>query len=74
MDINAPTPIFSVDFHHLGGQVWRLATGGGDNTVKASVTGSSSSLVMYSWMLTVIELFPIISHFRLFLVIMSFTL
>lgn len=31
-----PTPVFSVDFQHHGGDVWRLATAGGDTTVRVS--------------------------------------
>jgi hypothetical protein len=33
-DTKAPTPVFSVDFHHYGGDAWRMATAGADNTIK----------------------------------------
>jgi len=33
-DTKSPTPIFSTDFQHYGGQVWRMATAGADKTVK----------------------------------------
>eukprot|EP00051_Salpingoeca_urceolata_P030626 m.492877 g.492877 ORF g.492877 m.492877 type:complete len:645 (-) comp34501_c0_seq1:50-1984(-) len=33
-DIKAPTPIYSVDFHHRGGDTWRLASAGADGIVR----------------------------------------
>lgn len=34
-----PTPVFSIDFQHLGGDAWRLATAGADNNVRVCVGG-----------------------------------